>query len=467
MTQTESMGEVDDIADDPTPDGKHTYTKGLAKAGISRDSVDYKDSVEKALMWVRGRRSYYGFLIEEMRRTVTFEVSTMAVGITGSNVHLYINPDFAALMSTRHCAGVLQHECGHIYLGHIPRWMRMSKSLSRAEKRLAGAAMDLAVNSLLADPRDLPSYGLFPWNYRIPVPGKPEHSWPQFPTRATFEHYWELLQKLGEKEFGRQSGAAAGAGTAAPISDAEEEARAAGGGNGLGSGGTIDDHDMWDDVDSAMSAEIISEILREKIAKAEHQARSRGIGAGNFADTISELLSQKNVNFSALFQGLIGRFLTNIRRPTMMRPSRRYPSPPGRTMGRKLSIRYYQDTSGSMGNDDIQVGLSEAAHAEGTGLATVMVQQFDYGLQGEAIPIQRMGKVNVAVMGRGGTSLAPVIDDINKQSPDLAIISTDGGLEHNLMPKNGVHVVWILTHDGHAPPWGTVIRLPPPKESRR
>jgi predicted metal-dependent peptidase len=96
-----------------------------------------------------------------------------------------------------------------------------------------------------------------------------------------------------------------------------------------------------------------------------------------------------------------------------------------------------------------------------------MVQQFDYGLQGEAIPIQRMGKVNVAVMGRGGTSLGPVIGSINEQSPDLAIISTDGGLEHKLMPRNGVHVVWILTHDGHAPPWGTVIRLPPPKAARR
>ncbi len=447
--------EMDDLKEEAEADRKFTYTKALERKGVSRDSAVYRDSIQAALLWLRLNRPFYGFVIDEMTRQVTFSTATAHVAVSSTGITMALNPDFLALLPLRHRAGVIMHECLHVMNLHVSRLKQAINQWGRGIQAISNIAADLAVNSLLADPRDLPKYALRPESFRQ------KNEAGQFPARTTYEHYLALLRDLGLKEALRQAQAACGgSGHGAPTPDQ---------GQGDGDGSNIlDDHDPWLQAgpNGVVDAELLNEVVRDRMRRASTRAAGRGVTPGDLQSVLDELLRDKAVNFAALFAGLIGRYVSQIRRTSMMRPSRRYPVPPGRTMGRKLDVRFYVDTSGSMHIDEILVMLSEAAHAEDSGLACVTVQQFDHTLQGGPLRVSEMGKVNVSVKGRGGTSLKEVIEDIDKHQPDLAVIGTDGGLEHDMRPKTRTPVAWVLTAPGSDPGWGQAVRLPTIEEIR-
>ncbi len=423
--------------------GRYTYGAELAKRGIKRTSDKFMLAIDGAMIWLRKFRPFYGFVVDEMSVTRTYDVRTAAVSVQNGSICMFLNPDFFALLSMRHGAGVVAHECIHIICQHPTRYRKLMPMDVR-RKRLVNIAMDLADNSLQSKPGDLPDFGLFPQQFRIPDKDKPREKWSQFPARTTFEEYMDLLSRLQDEDPGQLPTQPSGFTIV------------------IGPGGEadviLDEHDDWGEVDAA-TAEIVEEIVRQRVKRAVDRARAAGIDPGTLGDAVTELLRTRAVNFSSLFSGMIGRFIANVRRPTMARPSKRYGMPPGRMMGRKLDLIWYQDTSGSMSDDEVQFGLSEARHAAESGLANVRVQQFDACLQGPLMDLKEWD-VSMRVHGRGGTILRPVIEDIEKQQPDLAIISTDGGLEHHLLPV-GVPVAFIVTHHAHVSNlWKTVIRLP-------
>lgn len=438
---------------------KFTYSKALERMGVSRESDAYRKSIEVALLWLRLNRPFYGFIIDEMTRQVTLSTPTAHVEVSSNGITMALNPDFFALLPLRHRAGVIMHECLHVMNLHVPRLKQAIGQWGRGIIMISNIAADLAVNSLLADPRDLPKYALRPEKFLIKNDQLPSQR-SQFPARTTYEHYLALLRDLGLKEVIRQAGLAAGAaGHGPPVPDQV-----------MGDDGAciLDDHDPWlkTGANGLADVELLNEVVRERMRRATTKAAGRGITPGDLQSVIDELLKDKTVNFAQLFAGIVGRYVSQIRRTSMMRPSRRYPVPPGRVMGRKLDLRFYVDTSGSMSMEEIVVMLSEAAHAQDTGQAHVTVQQFDHALQGPPITAAEMGKINVGVRGRGGTSLASVIEDIDRHQPDLAIVGTDGGLEHDLRPKTRVPVAWVLTANGFDPGWGQAMRLPTLEEIR-
>lgn len=431
---------------------RYTYDAALAKKGISRDTRVYQDSIHAALMWLRLNRPFYGFIIDEMTLQITQKTATAHVEVSSTGVAMALNPDFLALLPLRHRVGVIMHECLHIMNLHISRLKSAIGAYGRGVILISNIAADLAVNSLLSDPRDLPKFALRPEAFHVHDGDENTDRRAQFPARSTYEHYLSLLRQLGLQGIRAQIASMPGRGGGAPEPD-----------GGFGEGGVIilDDHDPWLAAQgAAVDSDLLNEVIRDRIRRATNKAAGRGVTPGDLQAVIDELLADKAVNFAALFAGLIGRYVSQIRRTSMMRRSRRYPVPPGRVMGRKLDVRYYQDTSGSMSMQEIHVGLSEAAHAEESGLAKVTIQQFDFTLQGKPLSVQDMGKVEVGVKGRGGTSLRDVIADIDRHQPDLAVISTDGGLEHDIKPKTQTPVAWVLTAHGADPGWGQAVRLP-------
>lgn len=448
VTESPTGGEHHQPADRAERHGKEfRYTAALAKKGVSRESRIYVQAIDEAMTWLRNFRSFYGFVVDEMTVRKSWEIRTAQVEISGGEIIMTMNPDFMALLPITHRAGVIMHECLHIMNAHIPRMRSLMETIKPRLRGYVPIAVDLAVNSLLSGGRELPDFAVTTDKMRIPQPNKDNViDWPQMPSRRTFEEYMGIFQSLSDTDIKKMMSAMPGGD--APSPDGEDRDNA------------IDDHEVWSTSEEGVDNEVLTEIIRDKIRAANVKSQAAGVGAGDAQGLIDELLEDKAVNFSAIFQGMIGRHTSTTKRTTMMRPSRRYPVPPGRVQSRKLEIRFYVDVSGSMGDDEVAIGLSEAKHAEDTGQATVTVQQFDWELQGPPTPVAKMGKTNVTVHGRGGTRLAPVIADIDKHCPDLAIISTDGGLEHDIQPNSKVGVIWLLTHNGNPPPWGTVIRLP-------
>lgn len=445
----------DEIEDDEPPESQvnssgqrgYLYTSALKRKKISRDSEEYINAITTSMLWLRLNRPYYGFIIDEMSQRITRTTPTAHVEISGTNVIMAMNPDFMALLPMRHRAGVIMHECLHVMSLHITRIKESIEKHGQWVKRIANAAADIAVNDLIADSRDLPKSALMSNKFKIPDKKDQVKNWKCFPARQTYEYYVELFKQIGEDEMQRQIDAMC------------QEAIAADGG-GLEDGNILDDHGPWMRSTADFDVDLVNELIRDKVRNATMRATARGVGAGDLQDLVDKLIANKSVDFGVLFQGIIGRHIAQVRRPSMLRPSKRYGQPPGRVTARRLEVRYYQDTSGSMAIEEIKVGLSEAAHAEESGLAHVTVQQFDWALQGPPITPRDMGKINVGVKGRGGTSLRDVIDDIDRHQPDLVFIATDGGLEHNLKPKSGVPVVWLLTAHGVNPGWGQVLRMP-------
>lgn len=428
--------------------GKYTFTRELNKRGIDRKSKEFKQSIDSAMYWLRDNRTFYGYIIDEMSRELSYDIATACVSVDTNGIKMTFNPDFMALLAMRHRVGVIMHECIHVLNLHIPRLKEAIARYGRSVIPLSNIAADLAVNSLLADKRDLPDFGIKPERFRLPKEGVDKESWPQIPARLTYEAYLSILRKLSKDEW------------KAALAGLPEPDFAPDGGWPRESEHTIDEHDPWLLSDEGLDPDIIAEIIRDRMRRAVSKAAERGHHPGDLAEIVSELLKEKAVNFTAIFQGMIGRFVSTVRRATMMRPSRRYPVPPGRVMARKLMIIWYQDTSGSMSTEEVTVCLSECKHAHATGQAEVFLQQFDHNLQGEMVSVNQVPSVNVGIKGRGGTSLGDVMAHIDKHQPDLAIIGTDGGLEHNLKPKSQVPVAWILTNSGSNPGWGTVVRLP-------
>jgi predicted metal-dependent peptidase len=445
---TQVQGPVDPFDEDKKL-GRYTYGAALAEQKINRNSDRYHLAVTGAMIWLRKFRPFYGFVIDEMSVTKTYNVKTACVSIEDGTIKMELNPDFFALLSMRQGAGVIAHECIHVINLHMTRYRKMLP-MPIEKQTLVNWAMDLADNSLQAKPGDIPEWGLFPNQFRIPDKEKPKDKWAQFPARDTFETYLELLTML-QKEDPSQLPKMRFKFIVRIGDDGE-------GGDG-GDDGLLDDHEVWE-VDNATASEIVEEVIRQRMRRAVERARTAGVDPGSLSDVVTELLRTDVVNFAEVFSGRIGRFISNIRHPTLARPSRRYGMPPGRIMSRKLDIIWYQDTSGSMSDDEVVFGLSEARSAAASGLANVVVQQFDACLQGEAVALNEWD-IGMRVHGRGGTILRPVIDDINKKRPDLAIISTDGGLEHNLLP-DGVECLFIVTNGGYASDmWRDVIKLPP------
>ena len=422
--------------------GDHTYQEALAEREVERGDDVYRHALEYSLMWLLEKRPFYSHMFCEVVRVETFKIPTLCVRIKDARIILSYNPDFLALNKPQANAVGLQHEMGHVIQGHTTLRRRLPKNV--LESQAYTIALELAVNSLIQDIVDKLGFTVIP-NDLLPVDGEDVEE------RQSWEYYYKLLLKVMPPP---PQGGGGGGGTG-------KDGQGQGEGEKKLAQGQMDDHDGWADSDSA---DVQREVVKQTIAVAYQRAQRkggsmRGYMPGELVDMIEELLKDKSVPFERLFRAFVGSRLKVGRKPTLMRLSRRRHVPPGNTLTRTLRLIWYQDDSGSMGMEECALCRSELHNALRFGNVHILFQRFCYGLVGDLVDLERADFKSCLKRATGGTDFDAVIDHAHEQKPDLIIIATDGEAPTPTR-KPPCPMAWVLTNDGTAHPWGTIIRMP-------
>jgi len=204
--------------------------------------------------------------------------------------------------------------------------------------------------------------------------------------------------------------------------------------------------------------------IENHLRSAVSQAKSRGISPG-FAEEILEQFSiPPRRQWHLKLRGALGnsldriqrerRISLNLRKLSLIRMKPKY-SP---------NIVVAIDTSASMGQEELQMAVSEAFGAAKRRGGELTVVQCDADIQ--AVQVFRTNRSCIVkdfkVKGRGGTRFSPVMKWVMKQRKRIhaLVYVTDGYGEPNVLEPEGTDVIWVVPEEFDIPaPFGTVIQI--------
>ncbi len=152
------------------------------------------------------------------------------------------------------------------------------------------------------------------------------------------------------------------------------------------------------------------------------------------------------VDYRSILRAFRTSILSNERRLTRSRPSRRYG---WQYMGSRYQwttrLLFAVDVSGSMTDEDLQNGFSVINQFFRYGIRQIDVLWFDTEIRGGPETF-RHAKRQVTITGRGGTNFKPVLDHIDRdRSYDGLIVFTDGCAPAPPPPANrSTRILWLF-----------------------
>ncbi len=159
--------------------------------------------------------------------------------------------------------------------------------------------------------------------------------------------------------------------------------------------------------------------------------------------------ARPRLSYRAVLRLFRASVLSVRRRLTRMRPNRRYGF---QYLGSRYDLTtrllFAVDVSGSMSSEDLSRGFSAINRFFKYGVETVDVIQFDTEIKGSPLALKRARRT-VDVVGRGGTSFAPVIAYLdNHPGYDGALIFTDGYAPAPPRPQNRhTRLLWLFNRE--------------------
>jgi predicted metal-dependent peptidase len=231
----------------------------------------------------------------------------------------------------------------------------------------------------------------------------------------------------------------------------------------FGAGETLDDH-----VDSDISEEELGKRITDAMEIAKKMA---GKVPGALEDELGQLLAPK-LTWEDFVRSKMLKARNGFGKSDWTRPKSRplfagLYSPKKRDYFVKFLFGY--DCSGSMSNDDIAHGVSQAQVIDERGEGFLVPWDAQTYWE-DMVPIKKATAEELArakVVGRGGTHISSLFNEYEEKvgKVDMIIIATDGFLYDNELtdckvPK-GVDVIWIITshNPNFKPPFGRVFNL--------
>lgn len=231
----------------------------------------------------------------------------------------------------------------------------------------------------------------------------------------------------------------------------------------FGAGETLDDH-----VDSDISEEELGKRITDAMEIAKRMA---GKVPGSLEDELGQLIAPKltwqDFVRSRLLKARVGFGKNDWTRPKSRPMFAGLYSPKKRDYYVKFLFGY--DCSGSMSNQDIAYGVSQAQvideRGEGFLVPWDATTYWDKMLPIKKATAEELSKAKV--VGRGGTHIASLFQEYEEHcgKVDLIMIATDGFLYDNELshckPPKGVDVIWLITshNPNFKPPFGRVFHL--------
>lgn len=425
---------------------------------LKRDSPDEKlpapKDLDRAIMALLYHEPFYGHVVQKMRRVVTDDLPTLAVGIKDSSVVFAVNPYFWNHYDGRllEQVSLLKHEVWHLINEHPFR-------IKNRTPDIWNAAADLAINCKI---QNLPPGGLYPKDFDLP-------------NGQIAEWYYDELLKHMQDCGGNSSGKGCGnavcqqrGGSGEGDDDDQGDGDGEGEGDDDGDGGSngqsgkgkhphigpvsLCDHSLWGneelaDSDEEYMRQQVRQIINDAIKEAKKQR-------GKFPADLEQLIQKamhkpqrwkKKLRMFAHFATLYERI------PSRRRPNRRTGFiNPGKGLDVRLRLALAVDTSGSVTQrqlDQFAAEIDKIAES-----ADVVVIECD-------ARVHRVFEYKPGCLkkfhGRGGTDFRPAFKVADEEvKPDGLIFLTDGyGPAPDKRPR--YPVMWAFTKD-HNPPvqWG-------------
>lgn len=420
-------------------------------------------------------------LLASLRRVESKVIPAMAVCLKNRHYVLMYNADWLAESSYDKVVAVIEHEALHVLLEHIPRAITLSTLFTGEEKQLFEEshllACDMADNCLLIKNNDYVQK--FEKEFVLP-----QHEPFKFDVDLTYEKYVHLLMdylrkntvhiKLisgsGESE---ESGTNVGAGAGAE-GDKEEKQKQMTWGElqkQLAEG-----HKRWLIDASGLSMEeklaIAQELHQEaktKVAEAvEDVVKSRGTLPGYVQELIEILLAEPTVPWTQVLRDMIVNTRRSKYRRSCRRPNRRHfgipqlAKFPGKSRDPVFTIAFLIDTSGSMGTEELQDGITNLQGLQKVDKdINITIVEADVEIHKE-YKIGATDKVDPEFHGRGGTDFNAALLRAQEIEADIVFYYTDGyGPAPAVDSRVSVPFAWLISKRGVVPDenWGRVIRL--------
>ena len=388
-----------------------------------------QDKLQKDVVTLLHNEPFYGHILVGITKIIDTELPAAAAVSVAKYITLKVNPDMYFKEKDEHRTGILKHELLHVILKHVLRGKKCPL------RQRANVAADLAVNPIVGK-SNLPEWTLWPELYELP-------------TNLTFEQYYDQLPDSKVIHLSLSDSSGEGEGEENPWL--------------IPGHSTVDEHN-WDNeeegmdpVDATLAEIVIDDIIRQ--------------ATKHCGDTPSELKGlihyreKKTIPWQTILRRFFGTSRANLDY-TKKRISKRYGTRPGTKFQESATVVLGVDSSGSISDKQLDMFMTEVAHAHKTGLVDIWVVVCDCEIHEIIHPFN---KANVKmVSGRGGTDFRPVIEwaeSLGKGHPqiDSTIMLTDGyGPAPEKRPR--FPVLWVLTHDGEQPAkWGQVLRIPAPE----
>lgn len=431
---------------------KAAAAKPATKAA-AKPPVNVADEVSRGIVALLLKEPFYGHLLSGVVRRIDDKVGTAAVSLTPHGLHLIVNPEFFMKeLKKDERVAVIKHEALHLLFRHLYRPL-----IQRGDAKLFNIAADLVVNQHVA-----------PWP--LPEMAVTLRTFPDMGLEAnqTLEWYYEKLKSLNEA---MQSGKF----TDSPQSEEALERVMgepqqgdhsfwfAGGGEGFGEAGPEGQGggaELTEGLRRAMESDLERHLLRAR----DHSASK---GWGNLPAQIRtelEAIAQRRkpqIDWKRTLRLFASSGYRTEVVATQRRMSKRFGTFPGIRIRRKQRLAVVIDTSGSIGDEVLEVFFREI-HGIWKNDAEVMVVECDADVQRT---YDYKGRTPKAVEGGGGTRFDPAlawVSNARNGTFDACIYLTDGyASEPEVRPR--CPMLWVITADGKTGDhlkFGRVIQLP-------
>ena len=508
---------------------KFIIPKAGAKLSIANSYRTYL-----AKLMSRGKYNKFNFfadILSGLQTQEDSETATFSMQVHKGHYLMKYSPSMVDELDEFGAGVVIAHELGHAALFHIPRMIRIYDMFSTEQEKLMAAAgivhlaADYALNSWLIDvcgiftlkdlktrigsPREdlgtflgapLGSYaGIHPSDVGLPN-GKSMEWYVNALSKRILDEPWDVTILVdpgveGDKDKKSKGNSSAegkgkGKGMLGNLSQAASQMTSEQLEELLQKAGidpSADIGNLMNVGEDGSISELADQLTREftkMMAESAEATKSRGTLPGNIKQFIDDLLRPPQVDWRQELRSYCRSAKPSRSKTTLSRPKRRHiciegiqtPNHPGKRKNPSYRIIFAIDTSGSVGNAELQEIFGELRGIlscnEGT---EVTVVECDTRI-GRIYTLDSTGDVDTNVSGRGGTSFDPVFSwikgDITWNSmrcpaaPDLLIYATDGECSlpptHLRIPQG--KMLWLLSSRGRVPgsSWGST----PTKEVR-
>ena len=353
----------------------------------------------------------------------TWIIADPSAGLTAytDGLRIYINPESFSKLPDPVKMTVLAHELMHIVLKHNARAKAVKARFPELDDLTINIIADAKANQYLEGSFNLP-YGFFitPRTLTDIFDFIGEEA----ARESSFEELCEIIA-----DFARRRGLA----TKARITGIERDVVAGKGACGCEagedpqphpSGGALEEGRVLNEGDpedvSVASAEDVERRVERKYTEAVIVAKMAGRIPGWAERVLSEILKPK-VQWRRLLRALLTKGMGKKVKRTWSRPSRKHPSFPGKELLKAEKVVILVDTSGSIGERELQQFLTEV-YAIVKEVAEVVVVPWDAVVYEEQI-IRRSSDIKgIKIKGGGGTVIRPALELVDRKYPDSMIV---------------------------------------------